>query len=104
MAVTLTIGHTLNMSISFLDQHGNPMLTPPTLDNVPSWTDTTSSTETLSISASGLTCTGTPIAVGTDTVNLSLSSQGKTFTATVDVTVTAEPQVLTGIAINTVVA
>src|SRR5271165_4473895 len=62
MAVTLSIGHTLTMSLSFLDQSGNPMLTMPVPDAAPTWTDTTPATETLVAAASGLTCVGTPIA------------------------------------------
>jgi hypothetical protein len=97
MAVTLSVGHKLNLAIAFLDQHGNPLLTPPTPDAKPTWTDTTPATETLAVDASGLTATGTPIAAGTDTISLSLLVGGKPFTATLDVTVTPEAQVLTSI-------
>ena len=99
MAVTLAVGHTLNMALAFLDQNGNPMLTTPTPDATPAWTDTTAATETLAPAASGLTCVGTPIAPGTDTVTLTLAVAGVSFSANLDVTVTAAPQVLTRVAI-----
>ena len=99
MAVTLAVGHTLNMSLTFLDQNGNPMLTTPTPDAAPTWSDTTAATETLAPAASGLTCVGTPIAPGTDTVTVTLAVGGVAFTANLDVTVTAAPQVLTSVAI-----
>lgn len=104
MAVTLSVGHTLNMSIQFLDQNGNPMLTPPTPDSPPSWSDTTSATETLAPAANGLSCVGTPIAAGSDVVNLSVVVGGQTFSATLDVTVDAAPQVLTSVAIAATVS
>jgi hypothetical protein len=104
MATTISVGHTLGLSIQYLDQHGNPMLTAPTPDAAPVWTDTTPATETLTVVASGLTATGTPIAAGTDTVTVNLAVGGKTFTATVDVTVTPEPQVLSGVVIVTTVS
>jgi|SRR5271166_334350 len=103
MAVTLSLGHTLSMSIAFMDQNGNPMLTTPTPDAAPAWSDTTPATETLAPSGDGLTCTGTPVAVGTDTVSLALAVGGAAFSATLDVTVTAAPQVLTSIGIVPVV-
>ena len=100
MAVTLSLGHTLDMSIEYLDQHGNPMLTTPVPDAAPSWSNTTPATETLAPSGDGLTCVGTPVAVGADTVNLSLMVAGVAFAALLDVTVTAEAQVLTSVAIG----
>jgi hypothetical protein len=99
MAVTLAVGHTLNMALVFLDQNGNPMLTPVVPDAAPSWTDTTSATETLTVSGSGLTAVGTPVAPGTDTVSVALAVGGVSFTATLDVTVTSAPQVLTSVSI-----
>ncbi len=104
MAVTLSVGHTLNMALAFLDQSGNPMLTPPTPDSPPGWTDTTSSTETIVPAASGLSCVGTPVAPGTDTVSVAVVVGGVSFSATLDVTVTAAPQVLTSVAITPTVS
>jgi hypothetical protein len=104
MAVTLAVGHTLNMAVGFLDQHGNPMLTAPTPDSPPGWTNTTPATETIAPAADGLTCVGTPVAAGSDQVSLSLAVGGVSFTASLDVTVTAEAQVLTSVAINATVA
>ena len=104
MATTLSVGHVLDMALDFLDQSGNPMLTTPTPDAVPTWKGATPATETLAVSANGLTCVGTPLAVGTDTVTVALTVAGIAFTAVLDVTVTAAPQVLTSVAITTSVA
>jgi hypothetical protein len=104
MATTLSVGHVLDMGLEFLDQSGNPMLTTPAPDAVPTWTGATPATETLAVAASGLTCVGTPLAVGTDTVTVMLTVGGVAFTAVLDVTVTAAPQVLTSVAITAAVA
>jgi hypothetical protein len=97
MSVTLSVGHTLQMAIAFLDQAGNPMLTTPTPDTAPTWSNTTSATETLV--DNGLTCVGTPVAAGSDTVSVNLAVGGVSFSATLRVTVQAATQVLTSIAI-----
>lgn len=99
MSVVLSMGHTLNMSIQYLDQNGNPMLTPPTPDSAPTWSNTTSATETLAPSSSGLACVGTPVAPGNDVVTVTLSTGGVTFTANLDVEVDPAAQVLKSIAI-----
>lgn len=104
MTTTLSVGHTLNMSLQFLDQNGNPMLPAPAPDSPPVWSDTTSATETIVASASGLTCVGTPLAPGSDTVSVSTIVDGVTFTATLDVDVTAQAQVLTSVVIVPVVS
>lgn len=94
MSTILNVGHTLGMAISFFDTNGNPMLSAPTPDAVPQWTDTTPATETLAPAANGLTCVGTPVAPGTDTVSLSVVVGGATFAATLAVEVDPAPQVL----------
>ena len=104
MSVVLAVGHKLNMSLSFLDQNGNPMLVDPTPDSPPTWTDSTSATETLSAASNGLSCVATPIAVGTDVVTVDVVVGGVTLAATLDVTVSAEPQVLTSIVIDSTVS
>lgn len=104
MAITLAVGHKLEMALIFLDQNGNPMLKTPSPDSVPIWGNTTSSTEMLAPAASGLTCEGTPLATGTDTVSTTIMVGGVTFTASLDVTVTASPQVLTSVAIDPTVS
>lgn len=100
MAVTLSVGHKLNISIVFLDQNGNPMKSDPTLDAVPQWSNTTPATETLAVDASSLTATATSVVAGTDTVNVSLTVAGNVFQTALDVTVEEAPQVLTSIALN----
>lgn len=103
MATTLSVGHTLNMSLVFLDQSGNPMLTTPVPDSAPTWTDTTPATETLAVDASGLTASAAAIAVGTDTVSVAVVVGGTSFAASLDVSVTAAPQVLTSVQIASTV-
>ena len=99
----VTLGHKINFSIVYLDQNGNPMLTTPTVDKPPAWSNTTPTTETLTVSPDGLTATANTLAVGTDVVNLSVQVGGAPFSATIGVNVTAIPQVLTSIQINAVV-
>lgn len=104
MAVTLSVGHTLTETIAFLDQSGNPMLVTPTPDSPPSWSDTNSAVETLSVSPDGLSFSGPAIAAGTDVVNLTVIVGGVSFSAVENVTVTPAPQVLTSVAIVSAVS
>ena len=92
---TLSIGHTLGLSIQVLDQHGNPYLAPVSYDAAPAWSNTTPATETLSVATDGQTATGTPVAPGLDTVSVSFAIGGKVFNATLAVEIDAEPQVPT---------
>ena len=104
MATILTVGHKLNLAVAFFDQNGNPMLTAPTVDAAPAWSNATPATETIVASADGLSCVGTPVAPGTDTVSLSLTVGGVAFSATLAVEVDAAPQVLTSVGITATVA
>jgi hypothetical protein len=97
--VTLTVGHSVDFSIVFLDQNGNPMLTTPVPDAPPTWSDATPATGTLVPAANGLTASEKAIAAGSDTVTVALAVGGTNFTASIDVTVEAAPQVLTSIQI-----
>ena len=80
------------------------MLTPPTPDAPPVWTNSTPATGTLVAAADGSSAVETAIAVGTDVISVAATVGGKAFTATQGVTVTAAPQVLTSIGILTTVA
>ena len=102
--VNVTVGHTVSMTLVFLDQNGNPMLTPVVPDAVPAWTDTTPATGTLTASADGLSATEVALAAGTDTVTVSLAVGGVSFSATQGIVVAAAPQVLTSIGILATVA
>lgn len=103
MSVTASIGHTISFTYVILDQHGNPMLTQPTFDATPVWSDTTPATETVTADASGVTATGTPLAAGTDTVNVTAQIGGVDFPASIDVSITPEVQVPTSARIDAVV-
>ena len=95
--VTMVVGHTDNMSIVYLDQHGNPMLVTPIPDSPPTWVQANSSVATLTVAADGLTASEKAIAVGSDTVSLTVVVGGANFSASVPINVTAEPQVLTSV-------
>lgn len=97
--VTLTVGHKVDFALVYLDQNGNPMLTTPTPDSPPTWSDTTPATGTLTVSPSGTTASEAAIAVGNDTVSVSLAVGGVSFTALIDLIVGAAPQVLTSVQI-----
>jgi hypothetical protein len=102
--VTLTVGHTAAFSLVFLDQNGNPMLTTPTPDAPPTWTDTTPATGTLTVAPSGLTASEVALAAGGDTVSVDLTVAGVDFKASIDVVVQAAPQVLTSVQIAATVS
>jgi hypothetical protein len=104
MTTTVNVGHDIALSIVYLDQNGNPMQTTQTPDSTPSWSNTASSVETLTVAANGLTADTAALAVGSDTVNLTVVVGGKTFTASLSVNVTPAPQVLTSIQIAAVVS
>lgn len=99
----VTLGHSIALSIEYLDQNGNPMLTPVTPDAPPAWANSTPATETLTVAPDGNTATANTVAVGTDVISLALKVAGADFSATLGVNVTAVPQVLTSIAIGAAV-
>lgn len=99
MATNVTVGHTINCAISYLDAVGNPMITTPTPDAPPAWTDTTPGVLTLAAAPDGSTCVATAATAGNDTINLSVAVGGKAFSASLAVSVSAAPQVLTSVAI-----
>jgi len=95
MTATLSVGHTLALSILVLDQFGNPMLEPVTYDSPPAWTNSTPAVETLAAAADGQTAVATPVAPGSDVISLAFTVGGKSFATTLDVTVTPAVQVPT---------
>jgi hypothetical protein len=99
--VTVSIGHTVNCSISYLDAIGNTMLITPTPDAPPVWTDTTPATGTLTTVPGGLAASELAVAAGSDTVSVSLAVGGVTYAASAPIIVSPAPQVLTSIAIVT---
>jgi len=98
--VTVTIGHKLGLAIGFLDQNGNPMLTPVNPDTTPVWTNSDPSVESLTPAADGLSAEADALAAGSDVISLDLQVGGQDFPATLAVTVEAEPQILTSVVIN----
>jgi hypothetical protein len=104
MTTIITMGHVLNMKLTVLDQHGNPMLAPVTFDAPPGWSNTTPATETVVASADGQSAVATPVAPGTDTISVTCSIGGQSFSAALAVEVDPEPQVATSIRIDATVA
>ena len=106
--VQVTVGHTVTNTIVYLDQNGNPMVTTPTPDSPPVWTDSGSTAtppiDSLSVSTDGSTATVTAQAAGTDELGVTVVVGGKTFTASVEIDISAAPQVLTSVAIESVVS
>lgn len=101
--VNVVVGHTVSIKIGFLDQNGNPMLTPVVPDAVPAWTDTTPATGTLTESADGLSASEVAVAAGSDVVNVALAVGGVAFAASQGIVVSAAPQVLTSIGLTATV-
>ncbi len=102
--IDVTVGHKVSMTLVFLDQNGNPMLTPVAPDAVPTWSDTTPATGTLSAGADGLSASELAVAAGTDVVNVSLAVGGVAFAASLGITVAEAPQVLTSVSITATTA
>lgn len=111
LMLNVTVGHSAALSIVYLDQNGNPMLTTPTPDPAtppatnPTWTDAPSAAgvDTLTSNADG-TATLAALAPGSDNVSVTVTVGGVAFSASLAVAVAAPPQVLTSIAINSVVS
>ncbi len=102
--IDVTVGHKVSMTLVFLDQNGNPMLTPVVPDAVPTWSDSTPATGTLSAGADGLSASELAVAAGTDVVNVSLAVGGVAFAASLGITVAEAPQVLTSVSITATTA
>lgn len=98
---TMTVGHTDTLTIQYLDQHGNPMLTAVTPDSAPTWANVPSNppVDTFTVSQDGSNATLVATAPGQDTVTLTVIVGGKSFIATDSITIQAAPQVLTSVMI-----
>lgn len=108
MTLQVTAGHEVDATIVYLDTNGNPMLTAPTPDSPPSWTNAPSAPgiDTLTVSPDGssaVLATNVTDANSSDTLGLSVTVGGKTFTASLAIAISAAPQVLGSVAINAVV-
>jgi hypothetical protein len=94
-SVAVNVGHTVSMSLLYLDQNGNPMLTQPVADATPApaWTDDTPAVGTLT--ANGATASELAVTPGTDNVSVAVSVGGVAYKASLAIVVSAAPQVLT---------
>jgi hypothetical protein len=103
---TVNVGHSIAMTILYLDTNGNPMLTTPVPDSPATWTNSPSdpSVDTFSVAADGNSAQLNALAPGTDTVNLSVTVGGTAYTASLAVEVDAAPQVLGSVQIGATVS
>lgn len=99
LMTTVTVGHKIALAIAFLDANGNPMVTAPTPDSPPAWSNTNAAAETVTAAADGLSAVATTVAAGTDAINLVVVVGGVSYSASLAVEVDAAPQVLTSVAI-----
>jgi hypothetical protein len=104
LMLPVTAGHAVALAIAYLDANGHKMLTQPTPDGPPSWTDAPSAPgiDTLTVAPDGssaILATNPADADGSDTVGLSVTVGGKTFSATLAVAISAAPQVLSSVEI-----
>ena len=99
---TVNVGHKIEMTITYLDQNGNPMQVTPTPDSKPTWADapSTAGIDTLVVASDGLSAELDALAAGSDTVTLTVLVGGATFTATLAVQISPAPQVLTTVQIS----
>jgi hypothetical protein len=104
LMLELTLGHGIAATLTVLDADLNPMLKPVAFASPPVWTQTTPATDTMIVSADGLSDNGTTVAVGTDswTVTATLPGQTTPVTASLAITVDAKEQVPTSIRIDAV--
>ncbi len=99
----VTAGHTINYAIAYADTNGNPMLTTPTPDSAPSWSNAPSApgidtlTEPTPVTATLATNPGD--AASTDTVSVVVVVAGKSFSASDNVTISVAPQTLGSISL-----
>lgn len=100
----VTVGHEIVYTIQYLDQNGQPMLSPVTPDSAPVWSNLAAPTiDTMSVSADGSTDTVSAVGAGVDSVSVSVTVGGAVFSAVDQVSVGAAPQVLTSIALSPLV-
>jgi hypothetical protein len=102
MAVSVSVGHTVNLFIQWFDQNGAPMAVTPTPSSPPSWSHTDPAIGTLIPAADGLTATDAITASGTDVVGLTAIVNDISYTAMALEIDASSPgsQVLTTIAIG----
>lgn len=103
--IPVTVGHTVEVTITVVDQHGNPMQTQPAFDAPPAWTGGLGSppVDTITVSADGTTLDADVINPGTDSITCAAVVGGQTFSASVQINASPEPQVASGIVLNAVV-
>lgn len=101
-SISMNVGQTATMTLSGLDQYGQPFTLSP--DSVPVWSNTTPADATLAAAPSGLSATDLAIAEGSDAVSVTLIEGGVSFSATQSFSINKAAPVLASIVINTTVA
>jgi hypothetical protein len=87
--LNVVVGDTVGFAIAYFDQNGNPMVTTPTPDSPPTWSDTNTAVGDLSQSADGTTAQESIVGAGTDSVSVNLTVGGVAFTAELTITASA---------------
>ena len=99
------VGNTLDLSVTVLDQNGNPMVPQPDLSGATfTWSQTTPATDTLT--PNGATATDVIIAAGVDSISVSAAGvPGATgaISGTLPIVATAAPQAPSSLQINAVI-
>ena len=89
VATSLNVGQTVPLSISYLDQNGQPMVPTPTPDSPAAWSQLDPTIQDLIAAQDGNTATATGLKAGSDTLQLTVIVGGQTFVATMDAVVNA---------------
>lgn len=97
MALTLNVGQSVPLTLTYLDQNGQPMTVTP--DSPPSWSNGNTTVDTLVVAADGESATDTAVTAGTDSIAVSVVVGGASFSASLALTVAPPPQVLTSVEI-----
>ena len=99
-SVNVNVGHPVAIAIKYLDQNGNPMLTTPTPDSPPTWSQAPSASgiDSLSVASPGnLSASLATLEAGTDIITVNMQVGGVALSASLGVNISPAPQVLTSI-------
>ena len=103
--IETTVGHQVLITINYLDTKGNPMLTRPTPDATPEWTNNPNpaGADTMTVAGDGGSSLVMTLAPGADTVSAALAVSGTAYNGSLDLVMDAVPQELGSIELTGVV-
>jgi hypothetical protein len=105
MAIQVPQDKTISLGIRYLDQNGQPMLSPVNHDQPPSWSNS-DAIGSLAVAPDGLTAVFTPSAPGNTNVRLTVTSGTRQYNAELGIEVTpSQPvnQIFSSVEISAVV-